>query len=108
MNKIWIVIQREYLTRVRKKTFILSTFLTPLLFAGILIAVILITVQGSDKEVIGVIDNTGLFRNKIDSTRSVKFVVDPSADTANFERLMNPGSSRRLPMGTTPSSGRAR
>ena len=31
MNKIWIVIQREYLTRVRKKTFILSTFLTPLL-----------------------------------------------------------------------------
>ena len=86
MNKIWIVIQREYLTRVRKKTFILSTFLTPLLFAGILIAVILITVQGSDKEVIGVIDNTGLFRNKIDSTRSVKFVVDPSADTANFEQ----------------------
>jgi ABC-2 type transport system permease protein len=86
MNKIWIVIQREYLTRVRKKTFILSTFLTPLLFAGILVAVILITIKGSDKEVIGVIDNSGLFRNKTDSTRSVKFILDPSADTANFEK----------------------
>jgi ABC-2 type transport system permease protein len=86
MNKIWIVIKREYLTRVRNKTFILSTFLTPLVFAGILTAIILITIKGSDKEVIGVIDNTGLFKNKIDSTRSVKFVLDPTADTSNFQK----------------------
>ena len=86
MNKIWIVIQREYLTRVRNKTFILSTFLTPLLFAGVLAAVIFITVKGSDKEVIGVIDNTGLFTSQVDSTKSVRFILDPSADTANFEK----------------------
>src|SRR5918993_101297 len=86
MNKIWIVIKREYLTRVRNKTFILSTFLTPLVFAGILMAVILITIKGSDKEVIGVIDNTGLFKNRIDSTKSVKFVLDPTADTSNFQK----------------------
>jgi ABC-2 type transport system permease protein len=55
-------------------------------FAGILTAVILITIKGSDKEVIGVIDHTGLFKNKLDSTRSVKFVVDPTADTANYEK----------------------
>lgn len=30
MNKILIIIQREYLTRVRNKTFLLSTFLLPL------------------------------------------------------------------------------
>jgi ABC-2 type transport system permease protein len=86
MNKIWIVIKREYLTRVRNKTFILSTFLTPLVFAGILATVIFVTIKGSDKEVIGVIDHTGLFKNKLDSTKSVKFVVDPTVDTSNYEK----------------------
>lgn len=33
MNKLWIIIKREYLTRVMKKSFILFTILTPLLFA---------------------------------------------------------------------------
>ena len=86
MNKIWIVIKREYLTRVRNKTFILSTFLTPLVFAIILTSVIFITIKGSDKEVVGVIDRTGLFKSKLDSTKSVKFVVDPTADTSNYEK----------------------
>ena len=30
MNKIWLIIKREYLTRVRNKTFLLSTFLLPI------------------------------------------------------------------------------
>ena len=37
MNKIWLVIKREYITRVRNKTFLLSTILLPLvmvLFIG--------------------------------------------------------------------------
>jgi ABC-2 type transport system permease protein len=39
MNKIWLVIKREYLTRVRNKTFIISTFLTPLFFVGLIVAI---------------------------------------------------------------------
>ena len=35
MNKILLIIRREYLSRVKKKSFIIMTFLTPLLFAGI-------------------------------------------------------------------------
>lgn len=35
MNKILLIIQREYLSRVKKKSFIIMTFLTPLLIAGI-------------------------------------------------------------------------
>ena len=31
MNKIWLIIKREYVTRVRNKTFLLSTFLLPLM-----------------------------------------------------------------------------
>ena len=32
MDKIWIILEREYLQRVKKKSFILSTILTPLIF----------------------------------------------------------------------------
>ena len=38
MNKIWLIIKREYLVRVRKKSFIIMTFLAPLLMAALLIA----------------------------------------------------------------------
>lgn len=40
MNKTWLIIKREYLTRVRNKTFIISTFVTPLFFVGLIGAVI--------------------------------------------------------------------
>lgn len=35
MNKVLLIIQREYLSRVKKKSFIIMTFLTPLLIAGV-------------------------------------------------------------------------
>ena len=35
MNKIWIIIQREFLVRVKKKSFILLTILMPFLIVGI-------------------------------------------------------------------------
>ncbi|HUQ65301.1 MAG TPA: ABC transporter permease [Flavitalea sp.] len=43
MNKTWLIIKREYITRVRNKTFIISTFLTPLFFVGLIAAIIYMT-----------------------------------------------------------------
>lgn len=40
MSKTWLIIKREYITRVRNKTFIISTFLTPLFFVGLIAAII--------------------------------------------------------------------
>lgn len=40
MNKTWLIIKREYITRVRNKTFIISTFLTPIFFVGLIAAII--------------------------------------------------------------------
>ena len=37
MNKIWLILSREYLVRVRKKSFIIMTFIGPILFGGITI-----------------------------------------------------------------------
>lgn len=50
MNKTLLIIKREYTTRVRNKTFLLSTFLTPLLFAGLITAVTYISAKSTDKE----------------------------------------------------------
>ncbi|MBC7902976.1 MAG: ABC transporter permease [Gemmatimonadaceae bacterium] len=86
MNKIWLVIKREYFTRVRNKTFILSTFLTPLLFAGVIGIIIFITIRNTDKEKIAVIDNSGTFKVKSDSVKSIKFELNPKVDTSNFSK----------------------
>lgn len=62
MNKIWLVIKREYLSRVRKKTFLLLTILVPLIIIGFYAAIIAIAVAGSsEKETVAVIDKAGLF-----------------------------------------------
>ncbi len=86
MNKIWLIIKREYLTRVRNKTFILSTFLTPLFFAALIGIIIFITVKNTDKERIAIIDNSGIFKSAIDSVKTIKFILDPQADTSNFDK----------------------
>ncbi len=87
MNKTWIIIQREYLSRVKKKSFILSTFLTPILFSAVIGIIIFITVHNSDKERIAVIDNSGVFKTKKDSLKSVRFFLNPEGiDTSNFDK----------------------
>lgn len=85
MHKILLVIKREYLSRVRNKTFIISTFLTPILFIGLIATVVIITVKNSDKELVAVVDQTGIFKGEMDSSSSVRFINDPLVDTANFD-----------------------
>lgn len=65
MNKIFLVIKREYLARVKKKSFLLATLLTPLLFPAILGLFLWIASNESNSEalrIIEVIDENNLFR----------------------------------------------
>lgn len=45
MNKTLIIIKREYLSRVKKKSFLLVTFLMPILFIGLYAAIIVLTMK---------------------------------------------------------------
>lgn len=85
MRKIWLIIKREYLSRVRNKTFILSTFLTPLFFAGIIALAVFISSDAPERERIAVVGNTGAFPNKPDSSGRIIFIPDASADTADLD-----------------------
>lgn len=62
MSKISNIIQREYLTRVRKKSFIVMTILGPILFAAMIIAPAWIsTLDSSDERKVAVVDSSGIF-----------------------------------------------
>ena len=59
MDKIWLILQREYLTRVRKKSFLVISLLAPLLLAGTTIAVSKLN-SASGPDVVAVHDASGL------------------------------------------------
>lgn len=64
MNKILLVIQREYLARVKKKSFLIATLLTPLIFPAIMGIFVWIAVSEKENQslrIIEVIDETDLF-----------------------------------------------
>lgn len=71
MNKILLVIQREYLSRVRKKSFLITTLLVPVIIVGFYAAIIAISISGSSESVkIAILDKADLFGGKIEpSTR---------------------------------------
>ncbi|HBE40269.1 MAG TPA: ABC transporter permease [Bacteroidales bacterium] len=87
MNKIAIIIKREYLTRVRKKSFIIMTILAPLLMAGFVILVPLIMLSGDKdfKKIAVIEDRTEIFRNIIPDTKHEKFIY---LDGANINDLI--------------------
>jgi len=64
MGKVWLVIQREYLSRVQKKSFLLATLLTPLIFPSIMGIFLWISVGDSSSSglrIIEVVDENNLF-----------------------------------------------
>jgi ABC-2 type transport system permease protein len=73
MNKIWLIIQREYLTRVKKKSFLLTTILVPIIIIGFYAGIIAIMVSdSSEKEKIAIIDDGNLFEGKMASEKDDK------------------------------------
>ncbi len=88
MKKILLIIQREFLTRVRKKTFIIGTILFPLLYLGLIFGTTYIAEKSRDDLKIGLIDRSGLFTenlvatvNREDSGNAIKLI------TSNAERF---------------------
>lgn len=74
MNKILLIIQREYLTRVKKKSFIIMTIVGPLLIAAmIILPVVLSELADSGEKRVAVLDETGLYFQKFDNQENVSF-----------------------------------
>ena len=61
MNKILLILQREYMTRVRKKTFIISTILFPLLYLAVIFGIGYVGEKTKANLKVAVIDSSGYF-----------------------------------------------
>ena len=64
MNKIFIIIQREYLSRIKKKSFLISTILAPVGFLLLFFSSFIIQRMGSETKHIAIIDESGIFANE--------------------------------------------
>lgn len=75
MSKTGLIIKREYLHRVSKKSFILLTFLTPFLFAALVFVPLwLSSIKSDTVKKVAVIDATGLYAPLFEDTDSYHFV----------------------------------
>jgi ABC-2 type transport system permease protein len=89
MNKTLLIIQHEYLKRIRKKSFIIMTLLTPLLMAAVYLIPIWLAMQKNEQKTVQVLDETGLFAKKLLDNEEVKFkflITDLARAKADFPK----------------------
>ena len=92
-NKIAIILGREYSVRVKKKSFILTTILTPVLLAALFIVpTVLMVVGGKDTEKVMVQDNSGIVAPYLESSSTAEYIIAPEGSSleqlkADFNNL---------------------
>jgi ABC-2 type transport system permease protein len=77
--KTLIIIKREYLTRVRKKSFIIMTLLVPILFIGLAALIAGISLNSSGEKTIAILDESQTFENQIKQPRKIQFLFEHEA-----------------------------
>ena len=73
MNKILLIIKREYLSRVRKRSFIIMSVLGPLLFGSILVIPIWLATRDNEEKMVVVKDDSGFFVHKL-KANNIEFI----------------------------------
>ncbi|MDR1814392.1 MAG: ABC transporter permease [Tannerella sp.] len=82
MNKTGIVVRREYLRRVNKKSFIIMTLLTPLLFAALVFVPLWLSMmKSSEVYEVAIADRTGKYASLFEDTDNFRFVKVESASS---------------------------
>ncbi len=77
MKNILLITQREYLTQVKKKSFVLLTILAPVLMIGFGFLIAFMLKANSSSSIFHVIDKSGLFEGKLENRKSVTYVLVP-------------------------------
>ena len=86
MRKIWLIIKREYLVRVRKKSFIVMTFLAPLLMASLMIVPIYLANEHQEERIIAVNQQEEFI---LEDTEFVHFTMIPNFEAINLSKNFN-------------------
>ena len=92
MRNLRLIINREYLARVRNKTFIIMTFLSPLIFVGMIMLIAYLSMLNStEQKIIGIHDESGMFAAEFKDGEQVQYLnfSDKDLVTARQEVLEN-------------------
>jgi len=91
MNKVSTIIKREYLTRVRKKSFIIMTILAPLMMAALIVVMPLMMMSGDkDHKKIAIVEEFSTdYENVIRDTKDEDFVYLPNTDINEMIRTFD-------------------
>lgn len=90
LHKIWLVLKREYLTRVKSKSFIIITALTPLAFVAFIGIVVYISISESEVEKrIGILDETHVLVERLVELNETRYfdVTDTAVDSLRSQVL---------------------
>lgn len=75
MNKLPLIIKREYLAKVRNKSFVIMTFLSPILMVGMILLIAYLTqINDNEKRVIAVLNESGYFSNEFAASKATSYV----------------------------------
>lgn len=80
MNNIFLITKREFLTQVKKKSFIILTLLAPILLLGFGAVIGLMFKANESHSIIEVVDKNGLFKNQLKSNDKLNYVFVSAAD----------------------------
>ena len=89
MNHLGLIIEREYLTKVRNKAFIIMTILSPLIFIALILVVAYLTNLNNSKErTISILDETGLLKDAFVNTDLETYKFRENIDLENAKSLV--------------------
>ncbi|PKA97120.1 ABC-2 type transport system permease protein [Flavobacteriaceae bacterium MAR_2009_75] len=75
MNKLLLIIKREYLAKVRNKSFVIMTFLSPVLMVGMVVLIAyLAKINDNEQRVIGILNESDYFSNEFVITENTSFI----------------------------------
>jgi hypothetical protein len=88
MNKVSVIIKREYVTRVRKKSFIIMTLLAPVLMASMVVlpTLLMLNKDKQFKKIAVVGDGAVVFKNAISNTKDAEYVYLDNVDMNDLKK----------------------
>ncbi|HEU4608136.1 MAG TPA: ABC transporter permease, partial [Chitinophagaceae bacterium] len=92
MNKIWLIAQREFSVRVKKKTFLLTTILLPLMIFGFYALMIYFSVKPGEQYNIAIADPAGILGPELPAKSDQISFQKVEADSAQLEALIQSGA----------------
>lgn len=97
MNHLPLIIKREYLTKVKNKSFIVMTFLSPLIMIGLIALVSYLSQLNNDKvRVLTVLDESGVVKNIFENTEHTRYQILENKSLSEAKKIVKETGSLGL------------